>query len=217
MMKSYAVIGLGRFGAKIATSLYEYGMDVIAIDINEEYVNAIADSVTRAVTADAKNKNELKRLGIAECDCVIVALGSDLASLVLVTMNVKSLGVDYIICKAHDDMHREILEKLGANKVIIPERDVAEKTARSLASPNFLEYVELSNEYGIIEVLPPKPWIGKTIRELNVRARYHINIIAAKKKDKVIVSMPADFEIAADTKLVLLGDYDALDQIRRIK
>lgn len=216
-MKSYAVIGLGRFGTQIATSLYSYGAEVLAIDCNEELVNNIADDVTRAVTADAKNKNDLKRLGVADCDCAIVALGTNLAASVLITMNVKSLGVKTVICKAHDDTHREILEKLGADRVVIPEREVAEKTARSLTSPNFMEFIELSKEYSIIEIAAPKPWIGKTIRELKLRDRFHINIIAVSKDEKMSVSMPADYEIDRDTKLVLLGDYASLNQIKRIQ
>ena len=216
-MKSYAVIGLGRFGTKIATSLYEYGEDVIAIDNNEELVNEIADNVTRAATADAKNKSELLHLGVSECDCAIVALGSDIAASVLVTMNVKSLGGKHIICKAHDDTHREILEKLGADKVIIPERDVAVKTARALASPDFLEFIALSEEYGIIEVVPPKPWVGKTLRELNIRNKYGVNIIAVKKKERIHVTIPADYEISEDETLVILGEYKALEHIKKIR
>lgn len=216
-MKSFAVIGLGRFGSSIARSLYNSGADVIAIDIHEELVNSLADDVTRAVTADAKNKDVLRKLGVDECDCVIVALGTNFSASVLVTMNVVSLGVKNVICKAHDDTHREILEKLGANKVIQPERDVAEKTARSLTSPNFLEFIELSDEYSIIEIAPPKSWVGKEIRELNVRNRYNVNIIAIKKGEKINVSVPADYCINSDIRLVLLGEFDAINQIKRIK
>lgn len=216
-MKSYAVIGLGRFGSSIARSLYKSGADVIAIDVHEELVNSIADDVTRAVTADCKNKEDLRRLGVDECDCVIVALGTNFASSVLITMNVISLGVKYVICKAHDSTHREILEKLGANKVIQPERDVAEKTARSLTSPNFLEFIELSDEFSIIEIAPPKSWVGREVRELNVRNKYNVNIIAVKKGDKVNVSVSADYRISNDIKLVLLGEFDAINQIKRIK
>lgn len=216
-MKSYAVIGLGRFGSSIAKSLYEYGQDVIAIDIHEELVNSIADHVTRAVTADAKNKDQLRYLGIDECDCVIVALGSNFASSVLVTMNVKSMGAKYVICKAHDDTHREILEKLGADKIIMPERDVARKTAHSLTSPSFLEFLELSDEYGIIEIEAPKQWTGKKISELNIRKKYNVNIIAIKTEKKTVVSFPADYEIKSDCKLVLLGGYEELNSIKRLK
>lgn len=216
-MKSYAVIGLGRFGSSIAKSLYNSGADVIAIDIHENLVNRIADDVTRAVTADARNKEDLRRLSVDECDCVIVALGTNFASSVLITMNVVSLGVKNVICKAHDDTHREILEKLGANKVIIPERDAAEKTARALTSPNFFEFIELSDEFSIIEIAPPKSWIDKKIHELNIRNKYKVNLVAVKKNDKINVSISADYIITGDTKLFLLGEYDAINQIKSIK
>lgn len=216
-MKSYVVIGLGRFGSKAATALYEYGEDVIAIDIHEELVNSVADHVTRAVTADAKNKEALIQLGVADCDCAIVALGTNFASSVLITMNLISLGVKKVICKAHDDTHKEILEKLGASKVIFPERDAAEKIARSLTSPNFLEFIELSDEYGIIEISPPKSWVGKKLHELNIRNRHNVNIIAIVNGEKIRASVNADYVIDKDEKLVILGEYGALNQIKRIK
>lgn len=216
-MKSYAVIGLGRFGTKAAECLYEYGADVLAIDIDEELVNNIADKVTRAAVADAKDKKDLHRLGVNECDCVIIALGSNLAASVLITMNVKALGVKNVICKAHDDIHREILEKLGADKVIIPERDAAEKTVRALISPDFLDFVELSDEYGIIQIAPPKSWVGKEIRELTIRNKYNVNIIAVTDGEKTRVSIPADYKIEADINLVLLGEYDNLNRIQKLR
>lgn len=216
-MKSFAVIGLGRFGYKIATTLYEYGADVIAIDRHEETINEIADHVTRAVIADAESKNDLKQLGIADCDCVIVSLGSNFSASVLITMNVKSMGVKQVICKAHDDTHREILEKLGADKVIIPERAVAEKTARMLMSKNFFDFIEFSDQFGILEIYPPKSWIGKKVRELNIRNKYNVNIIAIKTEQKTRVNISADDEIKKDMQIVMLGEYDALNQIERIK
>ncbi len=216
-MKSYAVIGLGRFGTSIAKNLYKNGEYVIAIDNRQELIEDIADDVTRAVLLDAKNKNELKKLGIAECDCVVVALGSELASSILITMNLKSLGVKNVICKAHDETHREILKKLGADKVIIPEFDAAEKTAQLLTSPNFLGFIELSDDSGLLEITPPKPWIGKTVKQLNIRERYQVNIIAVIENGKVNVTIPSDFEIREGQSLTLLGEYKSLDQIKKIK
>lgn len=216
-MKSFAVIGLGRFGAKLATSLYEMGGEVLAIDHNEDIINDIADKVTRAAYADSTSKSELISLGVGDCDCVFVALGSNFSGSVLTTMLVKSLGVKNVICKAHDDVHKEILEKLGADKVIIPEREYAEKTARLLISPNFLEFVELSEEIGIIEIAPPKSWTGKKISELNIRKKYNVNIIAIKDNGKTIVSVSPDYEIKKDNKIAILGEYESLDQVKKIK
>ena len=216
-MKSYAVIGLGRFGMQIASKLYEYGEDVLAVDISEELVDRIADGVTRAVAADAKNRDVLEELGVQSCDCAIVALGSSLADSVLITMNLKSLGVPKIICKAHDDTHSEILYKLGADEVVIPERVVADKLSRNLSSPNLLEYIELSDDYGIVEIAPPRSWIGKTIRELGIRAKYGVNIIAVKQGENIRVSPTAEYTIKGDTVLVLLGDYESLGKIESLK
>lgn len=216
-MKSYAVIGLGRFGSQVAARLYEYGEDVLAIDLQETLVNQMADRVTRAVIGDAKDKSVLKSLGVADCDCAIVALGSNLAASVLITMNLKSLNVPYIICKAHDDTHREILEKLGADKVIIPERVIADKVASSLAAPNILEYIDLSDDYGIVEVKAPASWAGKSIRDLNVRDVFGVTILAIRQGEQTEVSPSAQRPIAAGATLVLLGDYASLDAIQKIK
>lgn len=214
-MRSYVVIGMGRFGSRIAETLYENGEEVIIIDSSEALINKMADKVSRAVCADAKDKDALKKLGIADCDCGIVALGTDLAGSVLITMNLKSLGVKKIICKAHDDTHKEILEKLGADMVIIPEREVAEKTARMLSSPNFFEFIELSGEYGIAELSAPRSWIGKSIKELDIRNAFGINIIAIKDGNDTIVSIPADYIIKSGIVFVILGDYDSLEKIKK--
>lgn len=214
-MKQYAVIGLGRFGTQLARRLYEYGEDVIAIDSSEDLVDMIADHVSRAVVADAKDKDTLKSLGVANCDCAIVSIGSDLASSVLITMNLKSLGIKHIICKAQDDTHREILEKLGADEVIIPEREVADKTARLLSSPNIIEYIELSSDHGIVEYKTPASWIGKTIRELNIRQKYGVNVISVKKGDDVSYSFNADYVFPDDSTVVLLGEMKMLEKFER--
>lgn len=213
-MKSYVVIGLGRFGIHIAEELYKNEQDVLAIDRNEALIDAIADRVTRAVTADCSDTAVLKELGIADCDCAIVAIGSDLAASVLITMNLKTLGVPYVICKAYDETHSAILKKLGADKVVIPERAVAEKLANTLTRPNVLEAIELSEDYGIIERTPPKGWAGKSLRELNVRAKYGVNIIAVKQGDAIDASLSADFVISPDDILVLLGEYKDMEKIK---
>ena len=215
-MKSYVVIGLGRFGKQVAMRLHESGADVLAIDTDVDAIDDIADFVTHAVVADATNKDVLHSLGAGSVDCAIIALGSDLGSSVLVTMNMKSLGVSEIICKAHDDTHREILEKLGATKVVIPEREEADRLANALTSPNILEYIELSDEHEIVEITTPASWIGKTIRELNIRAKYGVNIIALRDESGLQVSPSPDEPIQEKSAMVLLGSYKAVDQIRKL-
>ena len=215
-MKSYAVIGLGRFGSCMARQLCALGGEVLAIDTSAELVQQIANDVTSAVVADAQDKDVLKALGVADCECAVVAIGDNLGASVLATMNLKELGVPYIVCKAHDETHRKVLEKLGADKVLLPEKEVAERMAHSLTSPNVLEYIELSSDYGIVEVPAPRKWEGKSIKELNVRAKLGVNIIAVETGRTVNVSPSADYVVQKDDILVILGDYDSLGVVQSL-
>ena len=215
-MKSFAVIGLGLFGSSVARQLCALGAEVLAIDTNSNLVQQVSGDVTTAAVADARDLEVLRALGVQECDCAVVAIGDDLAVSVLATMNLKELGISQIICKAHDETHRKVLEKLGADKVVIPEKEVAEKLARSLTSHNVLDFIELSNDYGIVEINTPKAWIGKSLKELDVRARLGVNIIAIERNDKVSVSPRAEFELAKNDVLVVLGDYDSLTMMQEI-
>jgi len=215
-MKSYVVIGLGLFGSSAARQLSALGAEVLAIDTNSELVQQVSGDVTSAVVADARDAEVLRALGAHTCDCAIVAIGDDLAGSVLATMNLKELGIGRIVCKAHDETHRRVLEKLGADKVVIPEKEVADKLARSLTSHNVLDFIELSNDYGIVEIPAPKAWVGKNLKELNVRAKLGVNIIAIERRDKISVSPRAEFELAKDDILVVLGDYDSLALMQEI-
>lgn len=216
-MKSFVVIGLGRFGGQLAVRLYEQGSEVLAIDSSEELVEDYADYVTQAVTADATDREVLRKLGVQDCDCAVVSIASDLASSVLITMNLKSLGVPRIICKAHDDTHKEILQKLGADEVVLPEWVVADKLAKNLVSQNLLEYIELSADFGIVERQIPAAWCGKTVLELNIRAKYGLNLIAVKRESGIAVSPGARELLREGDVLVLLGSNESfrlLDKIR---
>ena len=215
-MKSYIVIGLGRFGTEVARRLCEYGCEVLAMDISSELVQQLSSEVTHAVVADARDKGVLRALGAANFDCAIVAIGGSLADSVLATMNLKELGVPKIVCKAHDETHRQVLLKLGADQVVIPEQENAARLARSLSSPNVLDYIELSEEYGIIEVPVPKRWIDKTLVELNVRAKLGVNIIAIEREGKINVSPGADYKLLEGDILVVLGDTDALRTVQKL-
>ncbi len=215
-MKSYIVVGLGRFGSEAARRLCELDCEVLAIDYNAELVQQISGSVTQAVVGDARDKEVLKALGVGEFDCAIVAIGGDLGNSVLATMNLKELGVPYVVCKASDETHRQVLMKLGANKVVIPEQEQAGRLARNLSSPNVLDYIELSDEYGIIEVPAPNPWLGKTLKDLNVRAKLGVNIIAIKKGKRINVAPGADYEIQPGDVMVVLGGADALTAVQKL-
>jgi len=215
-MKTYMVVGLGRFGSEVARQLAALGCEVLAIDTSEELVQQLSGTVTQAVVGDARDKGVLRALGAKDFDCAIVAIGGSLANSVLATMNLKELGVPHIVCKAHDDTHRQVLVKLGADQVVIPEQENAARLARSLSSPNVLDYIELSDEYGIIEVPAPKRWLDKTLKELNVRAKLGVNIIAIERDGKISVSPSADYMILAGDILVVLGDTDALSTVQKL-
>ena len=215
-MRSYAVIGLGRFGSEVAVELCKQGCEVLAMDTGSEAVAHVADAVTHAVVADGQDKEVLRTLGVGQMDCAVVAIGSDLAASVLVTMNLKELGVPQIICKAHDRTHRRVLEKLGADRVLIPEQDQAVRLARSLSKPNVLDYIELSEEYGIVEVPVPENWDGKDLRQLNVRAKLGVNILALRRSGKIHVSPTADFVIHRGDIAVVLGDSHALKKVQKL-
>ena len=215
-MKSYIVIGLGRFGAELATRLYACGEEVMVIDTNEQLIDKIADRVTRAVAADARDADVLKKLGVENFDRAIVAVGSDLAASALITMHLKSLNVPYIMCKAHDDTYKSILEKLGADKVVIPEREVADKLALGLTHAGVMEYIELSQEFGIVEMEPIPAWVGKTIRELELRNTYGVNVIAVRSQEDTITIPPdIDTPIPADVVMVMLGKYEMFENLKR--
>lgn len=215
-MKSYAVIGLGRFGSALARQLCKLGAEVLAIDVNPELVQGVANDVTHAVVGDAQDKEVLRALDIGSFDCVIIAIGDNLAASVLTVMNLKELNVPYIMCKAHDETHRRVLEKLGVDRVVIPEYEHAQRMARSLHSHNVLDYIELSADYGILELPAPREWYGKTLKELNVRAKLGVNIIAIKTGDKTNVSPGADYKIRARDVLAVLGDNVALEAVQRL-
>ena len=215
-MKSYIVIGLGRFGTEVARQLFKHGCEVLDIYRNPYLVNQVSNDVTHAVVGDARDKGVLRALGAAEFECAIVAIGGNLGDSVLATMNLKELGVPLIVGKAHDETHRQVLLKLGADRVVIPEKENAARLARSLASPNVLEYIELSDEYGIIEVPAPKRWQSKTLKELNVRAKLGVNIIAVKRDNQINVSPAADYMIMEGDIMVVLGDTDALKTVQKL-
>ena len=215
-MKTYLVIGLGLFGAEVAVKLCEQGCEVLAMDIRSDLVQQVADHVTHAVVGDGQDKDVLKALGAGNFDCAIIAIGDDLAASVLTIMNLKELEVPYIVCKAHDETHRRVLEKLGADRVVIPECEFAGRLARSLASHNVLDYIELSPDYGILEVPAPKSWVGKSIKDLNVRAKLGVNIIAVESGKDTNVSPSADYVVRSGDIMVVLGDNKALEAVQKL-
>jgi len=215
-MKSFVVVGLGRFGTEAAVRLSRQGCEVLAIDSDSTLVERIGDEVTQAVVGNAQDKEVLRALGVKDFDCAIIAIGDSLSDSVLATMNLKELGVPYVVCKAHDEIHRQVLKKLGADRVVIPEQENAARLAKSLASHNVLDYIELSEDYGIIDVPAPKSWWDKSLIELNIRAKLGVNILAVKRDGNITVSPSADFRILEGDIMVVLGDTAALKAVQKL-
>lgn len=215
-MKTYVVIGLGRFGSEIARQLCMLGAEVLAMDVQEHLVQQVANDVTHAVVGDARDKEVLKGLGVRNFDCAVIAIGDDLSASVLAAMNLQELGVHYIVCKAHDETHRRVLERLGVNRVVIPEKEHAQRLSRSLYSHNVLDYIELSDAYGIVDMPAPKEWMGKTLKEINVHVKLGVSIIAIKNGKKTTIAPGGAFTIQEGDILSVLGDSLSLEKVQKL-
>lgn len=215
--KQFVVIGLGRFGSSVAKTLYESGHDVLAIDKDEDLVQEISDSVTHAVQMDATDENALRTLGLRNFDVAVITIGSSIQASVMVTLIVKELGVKHIIAKGNSEIHAKVLYKIGADRVVLPEKDMGVRVAHNLVSSNILDYIELSPDYSIIEIEVPNTWLGKTLRELNVRATFGINIMAIRKADDVVnISPNADDVIEESDILIAIGASDELSKLENM-
>jgi trk system potassium uptake protein len=215
-MRRVIVIGLGIFGFNIAKDLFENGMEVIAIDKNKEVIQKIKDFSTKAILADATDKEVMESIGLQEDDVVIVSFGEDLAASTITTLHLKEMKVKDIIVKAPNEDHKHILEKVGATEVIIPEKEMADKVAKSLVSPNVLDYIPLSEGYTISEIVPPASFFGKTIAELHLRSKYHIEVIAVREMlpDRLKMVPRADFVIKDSDVLVVIGKEEDIQKLK---
>ena len=215
-MRRVIVIGLGIFGFNIAKDLYENGLEVIAIDKNKEVIQKIRDFSTKAILADGTDKEVIESIGIQEDDVVIISFGEDLAASTLITLHLKEIKVKTIIVKAPNEDHKHVLEKIGATEVIIPEREMADKVAKSLITPNVLDYIPLSEDYTICELVPPASFMGKTIGELHLRSRYHIEVIAVREMlpERLTMVPRAEFVVKDSDVLVVIGKEKDIQKIK---
>lgn len=211
--KQFAVIGLGRFGKSVARTLSTLGYDVLAIDSSEHEVQEIANDVAHTVQLDARDEDALKALGIRNFDVVIVAIGEDIQSNILVTVILKDLGVKYVVAKAQNHIHGKVLKKIGADRVIYPEKDMGIRLAYNLATSNIMDIIEMSEDYSIIEIAAPSRFVNKSIGELNLRANYGINVIAIKKNDSIIAAPGANTVIEENDILIILSKKEALRRL----
>jgi len=214
--RQFIVIGLGRFGTSVAETLYSLGNDVLAVDSDEEVVQEISDTVTHAVQVDANDENSLRALGIRNFDCAVISIGSNIQASILATLLVKELGVKYVIAKATTALHAKVLYKIGADRVVFPERDMGVRVAHNLVSSNILDYIELSPDYSIAEVVSPEEWHNKTLGELNIRAQYGINVMAIKRDNDIDVSPAADNIVEPGDIIVAIGNIEELNKLENL-
>ena len=215
-MKKFAVIGLGNFGFHVAKSLFEDGNEVVAIDGDKTRVQAIDPYATEALIMDATEKETLKSLGLENMDGAIISTGTNISISILICLYLNEIGVKKIIAKAIDEDHAKILKRVGATEIIHPERDMALRVSRNLSRPNVLDFIPLAEDYDLVQVDPPRDFIGKSLKDLNLRAKHNVHVIAIKElvPDNFVLAPTADFVIKDSDILVMLGK--ALD-IKRIK
>ena len=211
--KQYIVSGLGSFGNSVARTLIQNGCEVLVIDRDEEKTRAIADVVTCALSGDVREPEVLSGLGIRNFDGAVVAIGADMESGIVATMLVKELGVRHIIAKAQNDLQGKILRKVGADLVVLPEIEMGVRYAANLAHGNFFDAVELSPDVSMMEISVRRAWEGKSLRELNLRAKYKINVIGIKKEDGFDVNPDADEPLNINDELVAIGRNEVLNRL----
>ncbi len=212
-MKSFVVIGAGRFGGAVARELSELGYEVMVLDKDEVKIQTMAKYVTHAVTADATDEAVLHNLGVRNFDAAIVAIGADLGASVLITMLLSNLNIPYIIAKAINRNQARILEKVGASRIVFPEKDMGIRVAQSLVRTNLLDYIELSPDYSIAEIEVPKKWVGKTICELNIRAKHGVNIVAVKRGTDIRVSPDPNYVFENADFPIIIGCNDDVNKL----
>ena len=215
MEKEFVVIGLGRFGGSIVRELNALGMDVMAIDLSEARVNEYSEIATHAVVADTTDEAVMKSLGIRNFDQVIVAIGENIQTSTLTTLILKELGVKKVIAKAQNDYHAKILNKIGADLVVHPERDMGRRIAHNIASASVLDYLELADEYSIVEAKANERIAGQSIVDLDIRAHYGINIIAVKRDKDVIISPDPNMNIELGDILIMIGHDNDLNRFEK--
>ena len=211
--KQFAILGLGRFGCSVTKTLAENGYDVLACDKDIDIVREMSQFATQAMQVDVTDEMALSSLGLSNFDVVVVAIGNDLEPCVMATLFAKQCGAKYVIAKANNQTQKKILEKIGADRVVLPEWEMGEKIATELTSTHILDYIKLSKDFGIVEISPLPQWVGLSLHKSNIRAVTGINIVAIKRGKSVIASPKPDVVIESGDILVAVSDYKDLHRL----
>ena len=212
--RQYAVLGLGIFGSTVAKTLSKYNAEVIAVDIDQKCVNRMADVVTQAMQCDITDIDQLRAAGIQDCDVAVVSMGNHLEQSVMAIINLKELGIPYIVAKAKNKRYMQIFSKIGANKVVRPEKEMGEQVAKGILGKNIIDIIDLDSEYSVVEIPAPKEWTGKTLIDLNLRRKYGINVIGIRNHvtGDLNVCPEPECTIEEDDHIVLIADGDAINK-----
>jgi trk system potassium uptake protein TrkA len=218
--RKFAVIGLGRFGAAMATTLISLGQDVLGIDTDQERVQDLSDVVPNLLILNASDPKALHEAGVGEVDVAVISIGTNIEASLLIVMAVKEMGVKHIVAKSTTEVHGRILERLGVERVIYPEREAATRMAHSLVVPNVIDYISLSSDFSIIEIPAPAMFVGKSLRSIDLRAKHGLTLIAIKRvvdgKNTTSVSPPADEVIQSGDTLALVGANKSLITLEKM-
>ncbi len=210
-----AILGLGKFGMNVAKELYARGHDVLVIDKEDSLAQKGQEFSSKSVVADCTDKEALANLGLSTVETAVISMGTHLSGSILATMYLKDMGVKNIIVKSIDDDHKKVLEKVGATHIVFPEREMAVKLARTITTPNILDYLPLTNSLSVVEIIPPEEFVGKSLRDLDLRKEYHIQVVGIKDSVEDVMTMlvSSSRPIKASDRLIIIGKQEDLERI----
>lgn len=214
--KQYVVFGIGRFGSALCKALSDMGHEVLAIDSNEEHIRMITPFVTQALQLNATDEEAMGTIGVRNFDAAVVSIGDNLRDSILVTMLCKELGAKYLLGKASDELHAKMLKKMGADRVVFPERDMGTRVAKTLVSPKVLDLINLTGDYTMADIQTPESWIGHTIREIDIRRRFNVNVLGVHRDDDILMSLTAETRILEGDDLLVLGHRSDVERIENL-
>lgn len=212
MRKQYAVFGLGSFGESVAVTLQELGCEVVVVDNHMERIENISPYVSYAVQADIEDPEVIRSLGARNLDGVVVAVADDMEASIMATLVSKEIGVPYVLAKAKNDLHANVLKKIGADSIIFPEKEIGQSVARNLVSGEFVDWISLSPDYSITEIAVPEKWIGKSLSEIDVRRTKDVNVVGVRIGEKIQVTIDPEEPLQKEMMLIMIGSNEALEK-----
>ncbi|NLD51288.1 MAG: TrkA family potassium uptake protein [Clostridiales bacterium] len=215
--KQYVVFGIGRFGSALCKSLSEMGHEVLAVDSGEERIRNITPYVTQALQMDATDEEALHTLGVRNFDAVVVSIGDNLRDSIMVTLLCKDMGARYLVAKATDEVHARMLKKMGADRVVFPERDMGVRVAKTLVSPRLLDLINLTGDYMMADIAVPASWTGHTLKELDIRKRYNVSVLVVHREGDVLMNLTTDTQFLKGDDLLIVGHRNDIERIEALQ